>query len=92
MKVYALIWYGVDEQCCYGVVNNEKLAKEWVDRSPDHGVEEFQLNEMPPLKQWRDTNCFPPVQGPPTKTEHTIQAIYYDQILRELGKPSIFDE
>ena len=78
MKVYALMWYGVEEQACYGVVSNRKQAKEWKARSNDNDVVEFTLDHMPKIERWRDDKMFPhaPRTGPATNIAEQIEDFY----------------
>jgi len=80
------MWYGVDEQACYGVVSSKKLANEWKKRGDGNDVIEFVLDKLPKVERWRDDKMFPhaPRTGPATNLSEQIEDYYAHVMLSDL--------
>ena len=76
-KMWVLRWYGIDESNVFGIVSDPKLAKEWESRSADNSAEAFEVDQMPPLEEWRDLNCFPPPPPPVPGSVNDIMMKFY---------------
>jgi hypothetical protein len=46
MKLYALMFYGVDEADCYGVTDSIGVAKRWEQACDYHSYIELDMNDI----------------------------------------------